>query len=66
LINGNYSTMFFVFLVGLGLLFPLLLELLELWGLKPSVIIPAILVLIGGLVFRILMVDAGQLTRILY
>ena len=66
LINGDYSTMFFVFLVGLGLLFPLLLEVLELWGLKLSVIIPAILVLIGGLVFRILMVDAGQLTRILY
>ncbi len=66
LINGDYSTMFFVFLIGLGLLFPLLLEVLELWGLKLSVIIPAILVLIGGLVFRILMVDAGQLTRILY
>ncbi len=66
LINGDYSTMFFVFLVGLGLIFPLMLEVFELWGLKLSVVIPAILVLIGGLVFRILMVDAGQLTRILY
>jgi len=66
LIRGDYSTMFFVFLIGLGLLFPLLLEVLELLGLKLSVVIPAILVLIGGLVFRILMVDAGQLTRILY
>ncbi len=66
LIRGDYSTMFFVFLVGLGLLFPLLLEVLELLGLKLSIVIPAILVLIGGLVFRILMVDAGQLTRILY
>lgn len=66
LINGDFSTMFFVFLIGLGLLFPLFLEVLELMGLKMSVIIPAILVLIGGLIFRILMVDAGQLTRILY
>jgi formate-dependent nitrite reductase membrane component NrfD len=66
LINGDFSTMFFVFLIGLGLLFPLALEVLELMGLKMSVILPAILVLIGGLVFRILMVDAGQLTRILY
>jgi len=48
------------------LIFPLMLEVFELWGLKLSVVIPAILVLIGGLVFRILMVDAGQLTRILY
>lgn len=66
LVNGDFSTMFFIVLMGMGLLFPLLLELLELVGLKISVVIPAILVLIGGLVFRMLMVEAGQLTRILY
>lgn len=66
LMNGDFSFVFFVILMGLGLIVPLLLEVFELLGLKMSVIIPAILVLIGGLVFRILMVDAGQLTRILY
>ena len=66
LLKGDYAFTFFIILMGLGLIVPLLLEVFELAGLKMSVIIPAILVLIGGLVFRILMVDAGQLTRILY
>ncbi len=66
LMNGDFSFMFFVILMGLGLIVPLLLEVFELLGLKMSVILPALLVLIGGLVFRILMVEAGQLTRILY
>ena len=66
LIGGDLTTVFFGFLVVLGLLVPLALEFFELMGFKVPVIIPAILVLVGGLVFRILMVDAGQLTRILY
>ena len=66
LMKGDFSFIFFVVLMGLGLIVPLLLEVFELLGLKMSVIIPALLVLIGGLVFRILMVDAGQLARILY
>jgi formate-dependent nitrite reductase membrane component NrfD len=58
--------MFFGVLIILGLLFPLVLEIFELIGYKIPVIIPALLILIGGLVFRILIVEAGQLTRILY
>jgi formate-dependent nitrite reductase membrane component NrfD len=66
LVGGDFTTMFFGFLVVLGLLVPLVLEVFELAGFKVPVIIPAILILIGGLIFRILMVEAGQITRILY
>jgi len=58
--------MFFGILILLGLLFPLVLEIFELIGYKVPVIIPALLILAGGLIFRILIVEAGQLTRILY
>ncbi len=66
LINGELSIMFFVFFILLGLIVPLVMEVFELLGTKIPVYIPAILVLIGGLIFRILMVEAGQLSRILY
>jgi protein NrfD len=66
LVGGELTTMFFGVLIILGLLFPLVLEIFELIGYKVPVIIPALLILIGGLVFRILIVEAGQLTRILY
>ena len=66
LINGEFTVMFFVFVVILGLLVPGFLEILELRGYKVPVVVPAILILIGGLVFRFVMVEAGQLTRYLY
>jgi len=66
LINGEYTVMFFVFVVILGLIFPALIEGVELLGYKVPVIVPALLVLMGGLIFRIVMVNAGQLTRYLY
>lgn len=65
-VGGEFTTMFFGFLFLLGLIFPLVLEIFELVGFKVPVIIPALLILIGGLIFRILMVEAGQITRILY
>lgn len=66
LTNGEFTIMFFVFVVMLGLLFPAVLEIIELKGYKVPVVIPAILILIGGLVFRFVMVEAGQVTRYLY
>jgi formate-dependent nitrite reductase membrane component NrfD len=50
----------------LGLLLPAVLEVLELIGYKVPIVIPAILVLLGGLIFRFIMVEAGQITRYLY
>lgn len=65
-LGGPFTVSFWVFVVILGLLFPALLEVLELAGYKIPVAIPALLVLFGGLVFRFIMVEAGQITRYLY
>ncbi len=66
LIGGEYTVMFFVFVIILGLIFPAILEGIELLGYKVPVAIPAILILLGGLIFRMVMIEAGQLTRYLY
>jgi len=66
LIGSEFTVMFFVFVVILGLVFPAMLEGIELMGYKVPVVIPALLILMGGLIFRMVMVEAGQLTRYLY
>lgn len=66
LLGGEFTVIFWVFVVIFGLIFPALLEILEIYGFKVPVAVPVILVLIGGLVFRFVMVEAGQITRYLY
>ena len=66
LVGGEFTIMFFGFVVLLGLILPATLELIEIMGYKIPVIIPALLVILGGLVFRFVMIEAGQLTRYLY
>ena len=66
LVGGEFTVMFFGFVVILGLLVPAIMETLELKGYKVPIIIPALLVLLGGLIFRFVMVEAGQITRYLY
>lgn len=63
LVGGEFTVMFFGFVVILGLILPAILEFIEIMGYKTPVILPALLVIIGGLVFRFVMVEAGQLTR---
>ena len=65
-LGGDFTVSFWVFVVLLGLIIPAVLEILKLRGKKIPVAIPAILILFGGLMFRIIMVNAGQLTRYLY
>ncbi len=65
-LGGPYTAVFWSFVVGLGLLLPLFAEVLELKGYKIPVQIPAILVLVGGLILRFIIVDAGQSSRWLY
>ncbi len=65
-LGGPFTVSFWVFVVILGLIFPAILEILELRGYKIPVAVPALLILIGGLVFRFIMVEAGQITRYLY
>jgi formate-dependent nitrite reductase membrane component NrfD len=66
LVNGEFTLMFFGFVVILGLIIPAILEFIELIGYKVSVVVPALLVILGGLIFRFVMIEAGQLTRFLY
>lgn len=65
-LGGKFTAPFFVFVVILGLIFPAVLEIMELKGFKVPVLVPALLILLGGLIFRFLMVEAGQITRYLY
>jgi len=65
-LGGSFTAPFFAFVVLLGLIFPAILEILELKGYKVPVIVPAALILIGGLIFRFLIVEAGQITKYLY
>ena len=65
-LGGSFTAPFFTFVVLLGLIFPAILEALELRGYKVPVVIPAILILLGGLIFRYLIVEAGQITKYLY
>lgn len=65
-LGGQFTTSFWTFVIILGLLFPALLEVLELRGYKIPIALPAVLILLGGLIFRFIMVEAGQITRYLY
>lgn len=66
LVGGEFTLMFFGFVIILGLIVPAILELTELIGFKVPVAVPALLILLGGLIFRFVMVEAGQITRYLY
>ncbi len=65
-LGGQFTVSFWVFVVILGLVFPAVLEIMKLRGYKIPVAIPAFLILFGGLMFRFIMVEAGQITRYLY
>lgn len=64
--GGDFTLSFWVFVIFLGLIFPAILEIMELRGYKVPVAIPALLILFGGIMFRFIMVEAGQITRYLY
>ena len=65
-LGGQFTVSFWVFVMLLGLIFPAVLETLELWGYHVPKWLPPVLILFGGLMFRFIMVEAGQITRYLY
>ncbi len=65
-LGGEFTVSFWVFVIILGLAFPATLEALELRGFHVPAWLPPFLILFGGLVFRFVMVEAGQITRFLY
>jgi formate-dependent nitrite reductase membrane component NrfD len=59
--GGSYTLVFWVLFVGIGLLIPLMLEVLEISGINRSLAVVApVLVLVGGYALRQVMLDAGQ------
>ena len=65
-LGGEFTVTFWVFVVILGLALPAVLEAFELRKFHVPVWLPPVLILFGGLVFRFVMVEAGQITRFLY
>ncbi len=65
-LGGQFTVSFWVFVILLGLVFPAILETMELFGFRIPTIIPVLLILFGGLMFRFIMVEAGQISRYLY
>ncbi len=60
LLIGPYAAPFWVLVIGLGILTPLLLQFLELQNRIRHTLAPAVLVLVGGLALRFILVFAGQ------
>jgi len=65
-LGGAYTLPFWGGVVILGLILPAILEVMELRGKHIPVALPALLILIGGLLFRFIMVEAGQISQYLY
>ena len=61
ILGGSYTMVFWVLFIGIGLLVPLLLEMLEITGVNKSLAALApVLVLLGGYALRQIVLDAGQ------
>ena len=65
-LGGEFTISFWMYVIILGLIIPAILEALELMKFKIPVAIPAALIIFGGMMFRFIMVEAGQVTRFLY
>jgi formate-dependent nitrite reductase membrane component NrfD len=61
-LGGRYTVVFWVFFVGLGLLIPVALEVLELKGMRIWFLVAPVLVLAGGYLLRQVTVEIGQVT----
>ena len=65
-LGGDYTIHFWIFDVIVGLIIPLVLELIWLRKQNFSLKIVALLLLFGGIMMRFTMVHAGQAARYLY
>jgi formate-dependent nitrite reductase membrane component NrfD len=61
-LGGEFTVVFWVIFVGFGLVLPFILEAMELKGKHIPPALPGLLVLIGGFLFRIIIVYAGQMS----
>jgi len=64
LITGPFAAVFWVGVVAIGILIPMLLQLLELSQRVRHTVVPSLLVLVGGITLRWVMVGAGQYSHL--
>jgi protein NrfD len=65
-LGGPYTMVFWIFVVAIGMLLPAVLEIMELRNFHIPVWFPPLLVLFGSIMFRFIIVYAGQASRWLY
>jgi formate-dependent nitrite reductase membrane component NrfD len=63
LLNGQYAPVFWVFVVGLGIVIPLIIQLLAVNHKVKHTPIAPVLVILGGLILRFVIVYAGQVSH---
>lgn len=63
ILNGPYAAGFWVFVVGLGLVVPLIIQSLAVSHRIKHTIVAPILVIVGGLILRFVIVNAGLLSH---
>jgi formate-dependent nitrite reductase membrane component NrfD len=63
MLTGSYAPAFWIFLVGLGLIIPLIIQSLAVSHMIKHTPIAPILVMAGGLVLRFIIVNAGLLSH---
>ena len=62
ILGGDYTHLFWIFVIGIGLTIPAFLEWLELKGKPVPSVIAASMVLTGGLILRFVFVELGQVS----
>jgi len=62
-LGGQFTAQFWVFVVGLGLIIPGVLEIMEMRKKKIPFMVAPILVLLGGLILRFILAHAGQISQ---
>ena len=60
LLAGPYAAVFWVFVIGMGILLPLVLQSLELRNRIRHTLAPSLFVVFGGIALRFILVYAGQ------
>lgn len=60
LLSGAYAPVFWVFVIGIGIIVPLIIQLLAVNHKVSHTAIAPILVIVGGLILRFVIVSAGQ------
>jgi formate-dependent nitrite reductase membrane component NrfD len=65
MVGGPYTAVFWVFVVGIGLVIPLILQILQLFKRLESRFVMPLMVLAGGASLRLIIVSAGQLSEVL-